>query len=159
MIRTPNAADTPGILALAQATGMFSDDGVVELKGLLDDFCEGRLGKGHTWLVDDDSGPVGVVYYVPERMTEGTWNLLLIAVHPDRQGNGRGSALLSHVEATLASHGERILIVETSGLPDFERTRGFYRQRGYIEEARIRNFYQAGEDKVVFVKALSSPVV
>ena len=23
----------------------------------------------------DDGGPVGVAYYAPERMTEGTWNL------------------------------------------------------------------------------------
>jgi RimJ/RimL family protein N-acetyltransferase len=55
----------------------------------------------------------------------------------------------------LAARGERILLVETSGLPEFERTRAFYAKHGYEEEARIREFYRAGEDKVVFRKALA----
>jgi hypothetical protein len=36
------------------------------------------------WLTDDDRKPVGMAYVAPERMTEGTWNMYLIAVHPDR---------------------------------------------------------------------------
>ena len=31
----------------------------------------------------EDRRPLGVVYVVPERMTNGTWNLYLIAVHPE----------------------------------------------------------------------------
>jgi ribosomal protein S18 acetylase RimI-like enzyme len=50
--------------------------------------------------------------------------------------------------------GGRVLLVETSGTPDFERTRAFYRKCGYEEEARIRDFYQAGADKIVYRKAL-----
>jgi ribosomal protein S18 acetylase RimI-like enzyme len=57
----------------------------------------------------------------------------------------------------LAARGVRLLLVETSGLPAFEGTRGFYRARGYAEEARIRDFYQAGEDKIVFRKLLALP--
>lgn len=113
-------------------------------------------GKGgdESWLVADDGELVGVAYYAPERMTEGTWNLLLIAVRPDRQGKGVGSALQRHVEHELAAQGERLLLVETSGLPAFGRTRRFYESLGYIEEARIRDFYEAGNDKVVFWKHL-----
>ena len=33
-------------------------------------------------------------------------------------------------------------------------SRQFYCKNGYDEEARIREFYQAGEDKVVFRKVL-----
>jgi hypothetical protein len=51
--------------------------------------------------------------------------------------------------------GGRMLIVETSGSPDFERTRKFYIQCGYEEEARIRDFYATDDDKVVFRKVLS----
>jgi ribosomal protein S18 acetylase RimI-like enzyme len=47
-----------------------------------------------------------------------------------------------------------VLLVHTSGLPAFARTRAFYRRAGYAEEARIRAFYAAGEDEVVFWKAL-----
>lgn len=89
-------------------------------------------------------------------MTEGTWNLLLIAVHPAWQGTGIGTRLTTAVEMRLAAAGARLLLVETSGLPEFAATRGFYRRRGYAEEARIRDFYRAGEDKLVFRKALGA---
>ena len=102
-----------------------------------------------------DGGPVGVAYYAPERLTEGTWNLYMLAVHPDRQRQGRGAALVRHVERELVARGARLLLIETSGAGTFERTRAFYRALGYDEEARIREFYKAGEDKVVFRKALS----
>lgn len=62
--------------------------------------------------------------------------------------------MLHYVEQQLVDRGERVLLVETSGLERFERTRAFYRQRGYEEEARIREFYQAGEDKIIFRKSL-----
>jgi ribosomal protein S18 acetylase RimI-like enzyme len=150
MIRPLTPADLPAIKQVIEATGLFPPD-------LLDDmaapFLRGDAEAGF-WLTDDDGGPVGLAYCVPERMTSGTWNLLLIAVHPDRQRQGRGAALMREVEARLAAAGERILLVETSGLPGFAGTRSFYARLGYGEEARIRDFYQAGEDKVVFRKAL-----
>jgi ribosomal protein S18 acetylase RimI-like enzyme len=111
------------------------------------------------WLTYDDGKPVAVAYCAPEPMTEGTWNLLLIAVHPDRQGKGYGGAIMRYVEQALAENGERVLLVETSGLPSFEKTRAFYRKLGYDEEARIRDFYKAGEDKIVFWKAVALPRV
>lgn len=150
--RPVTRGDVSDLKLLIDATGLFPSD-------MLDDmlapyFMQGPDGT-QSWLVDDDGGLAGVAYYAPERMTEGTWNLYLIAVHPMRQGKGRGSALLRKVEARLAARGERVLLVETSGLPEFEQTRAFYRNNGYDEEARIRDFYRAGEDKVVFRKALA----
>ena len=64
--------------------------------------------------------------------------------------------MLNHVEHALALQGARVLLVETSGLPTFERTREFYRKNGYDLEARIRDFYKAGDDKIVFRKALNA---
>jgi ribosomal protein S18 acetylase RimI-like enzyme len=151
-IRPVTPDDVPALKAVIDANGLFPSD-------MLDDMLAGYLNGGASddcWLTVDVGGPVAVAYYVPERMTQGTWNLLLIAVHPDRQGEGRGAALLRHVEQTLAARGQRVLLVETSGLPEFERTRAFYRNLGYGEEARIRDFYQAGEDKIVFRKALGT---
>lgn len=75
-------------------------------------------------------------------------------MQPDCQGQGRGAALIRYVEQTLTARGARLLLVETSGLPSFELTRAFYCKCGYDEEARIRDFYEAGDDKIVFRKAL-----
>lgn len=106
------------------------------------------------WLTGDGDEPTFVAFCVPEQMTEGTWNLYLIAVYADLQSKGYGRQIMAYLENQLANQGARILLVETSGSPEFERTRSFYHQCDYTEEARIRDFYKAGEDKVVFWKSL-----
>lgn len=106
------------------------------------------------WLVHDDSKPTALIYYAPERMTEGTYNALLLAVSPERQGQGVGADLMAAAEQALKRQGGRILLVETSSLPEFEGARHFYEKIGYKQEAKIREFYAAGEDKIVFRKAL-----
>jgi energy-coupling factor transporter ATP-binding protein EcfA2 len=48
-----------------------------------------------------------------------------------------------------------LLLADTSGTAAFSRTRAFYREIGYLEEARIRDFWADGDDKVVFSKRLT----
>lgn len=154
-IRPVVSADVPALKSVIDGTGLFPP-------AMLDDMLAGYLrgnGSEEIWLAVDANGsggePIAVAYVAPERMTSGTWNLYLIAVHRDHQGQGVGASLVRHIEQALATQGERVLLVETSGLPDFERTRAFYRTNGYDEAARIREFYAEGEDKVVFWKALT----
>jgi ribosomal protein S18 acetylase RimI-like enzyme len=154
MIRFSTLDDTTALIALAAASGLFEPSQTEDLAQMLDRHFSNENQTQDIWLTDDDNQPVGMAYIAPERMTEGTWNLYLIAVHPSRQKQGRGKALLSYVEQMLLERGERILLVETAGTDDFEYVRAFYRQNGYEEEARIREFYAAGIDKIVFRKAL-----
>ncbi len=160
MIRPATSDDITALIAIADASGLFQPDQLEEVGAMLADYFGGNSSgdrdSEHFWITDDagNAGPVGVAYCAPEPMTEGTWNLQMIAVHPDHQGQGRGTTILRYVEQTLTQRGGRILLVETSGADSFERVRAFYRKAGYDEEARIREFYKAGEDKIVYRKAL-----
>jgi len=108
------------------------------------------------WLTCEAKGKaVGFCYAVPEELAEGTWNMLAIAILPAEQGNGFGGAITQHLEVELKKRGQRILIADTSGTDEFAQTREFYRKNGYSEEARIRDFWAAGDDKIVFWKSLS----
>ncbi len=140
----------PAVKAVIDACGLFPAE---LLDGMTERYFSGEA-KMDLWLTYDDGTPMAVAYCAPERMTLGTWNLLLIAVHPDTQGKGYGAAIIRYIERTLAANGQRVLLVETSGLPSFEGTRLFYKKLGFDLEAVIREFYQAGEDKIVFRKAL-----
>ena len=111
-------------------------------------------GDGSMWLTLCEPDPIGVVYCVPERLTEGTWNILLLAVHADLQNSGRGARLVAHLEESLQAKRARLLIVETSGLEEFEPTRRFYRKLDYIEVGCIPDFYSPGDDRVTFIKVL-----
>ena len=155
MIRPIAPDDKTALIALVEAMGLFQSHETELLSQMLSDYFASPTDSKEFWLTDDDNGLVGVAYVAPERMTEGTWNLYLIAVHPDRQRQGRGAALLAQVEQILMERGERLLLVETSATESFEYVRSFYSKSGYDEEARIRDFYTAGVDKIVFRKALS----
>ncbi len=87
-------------------------------------------------------------------MTDRTFNLLAIAVLPERQSHGAGKLLIRALEQQLSERDGRVLLVETSGLDEYKATRGFYDRQGFTREARIRDFYSEGNDKIVFWKRL-----
>ncbi len=143
--------DVPALQRLVDETGLFPS-------GLLPDMVAGFLGDDpqDIWLTCHlDGTPVGFCYAVPEQMTAGTWNMLALAVLPVHQGQGLGARLVARLETLLEARGQRILIVDTSGTGEFALTRRFYAKNGYDEEARIRDFWADGDDKVTFRKALS----
>lgn len=142
--------DLARVAYLVDANDMFPSELLDAMTApFLDD--ESRMDR---WLVFDREEVEGVAYCAPEPLTDGTWNLLLIAVDPVAHGKGIGTKLMHFVEAELTRDRVRVLLVETSGLPEFARTRGLYEGLGYEREARIRDYYAAGDDKVVFRKAL-----
>ncbi|WP_299484129.1 GNAT family N-acetyltransferase [uncultured Roseibium sp.] len=142
--------DIPDLQIVLDQTGLFPSE-------MLPDMLAPALadeGKG-IWLTSHFNGAaVGFCYTVPEEMADGTWNMLALAVRPDLQGRKLGTGLVKAVEERLRKKRQRILIVETSGTDEFALTRAFYARNGYAEEARIRDFWAAGDDKVTFRKAL-----
>ncbi|MDQ2812868.1 MAG: GNAT family N-acetyltransferase [Actinomycetota bacterium] len=156
-IRAAQAQDRAAIIDVVRASGLFSPDApeaLAEVRTALDGFLTG-VAAADRWLTTDTGTSIAATaYYAPERMTDGTWNLYLLAVHPDYQGQGRGAALVRHVEQDLRAAGARVLLIETSGVPGFAGQRAFYAALGYHEEARIRDFYESGDDKVIYWKAL-----
>ena len=141
--------------SLAESIGLFQPQELKEFGSMISEHLEGE-DTDHCWLVDDEQAILGAAYYAPEPFSERVWNLYFMGVNPSHQGQGRGSNLLKAVEQRLTEQGERLLLIETSGVGSFEATRAFYRKNGYDEEARIRDFYQPGDDKVIFRKVLNA---
>jgi ribosomal protein S18 acetylase RimI-like enzyme len=143
--------DLPALKEVLDETELFPSE-------LLPEMIRGFLvGEESTdlWLTCEvDGDAVGFCYAVPEKLTDGTWNMLAIAVKPSLQGQGHGGALVAQLELTLRQRGQRIVIVDTSGADAFSKTREFYRIQGYTQEARIRDFWAPGDDKIVFWKSL-----
>ena len=71
-IRPVTPDDLPVLKKIIDGTELFPSD-------LLDDMAAGYFAndeEGGYWLTYDDGEPVAVAYYVPEQMTEGTWNVI-----------------------------------------------------------------------------------
>ncbi|MCY6382099.1 GNAT family N-acetyltransferase [Hoeflea prorocentri] len=149
-IKPTTEDDIPALLIVLDQTGLFPSD---MLPDMLAPSLQGDTGA--FWLTCHlDGAAVGLCYTAPEELTDGAWNMLALAVRPDLQGKKLGAALVAAAEQHLREKNQRILIVDTSSTEDFARTRTFYARNGYEEEARIRDFWSEGDDKVIFRKAL-----
>ncbi len=155
MIRETTQSDIPAIITLTRQLG-FGPDDVEVIQRTLSNYLNGE--GNDLWFTAFVDEPLGVVYCTPEVMTNGTWNVLMLIVSPEAHGRGHGRALMNRVEKTLAGKGAHLVIVETSSVDEFAGARAFYPRCGYEAEARIRNFYEHGDDKIIFTKALNGSI-
>jgi GNAT superfamily N-acetyltransferase len=150
-VRPTESHDIAALQLVLEGTELFPS---VMLPDMINGFLSGQA-PDEIWLTCEWNGTsIGFCYAVQEELTEGTYNMLAIAVLPSVQSKGAGSAIISALEEMLRDQGHRILIADTSGADEFAKTRAFYEMKGYTQEARIRDFWSAGNDKIVYWKAL-----
>ena len=99
---------------------------------------------------------IGYACYGPTPATDGTWDLYWLAVDPATQGLGVGRALVRAVEEALGARGARMLVAETSGRADYAATRAFYLATGYVEAARVQDFYAPADDRIMLHRRLTT---
>ena len=102
-----------------------------------------------------DGRLAGWICWGPTPCTLGTYDLYWMAVDPALHGTGIGTALIVEMECRLTGQA-RLIVVETTGRPDYAATRRFYHARGYRAVATVPDFYAPGDDQVVFVKEVRS---
>ena len=149
IVRTTREHREP-LLAIIEASGQFDTDGLAHVRSTLEAYFENP--EEAIWLSALDQEPVGVAYCAPEPVTSGTWNLLMLWMKDGFEGQGFGKALVDEVERELKSRHARLLIVETSHLPEFEKARVFYERYGFKREAEVANFFAEGDNKVIYTK-------
>lgn len=153
-IRDVTDTDINALKHILDSTGLFPSEALEPMISpfLKDDTCT-DIWFAYTVV----NVPIGFGYCVHEKLTDGTYNLLAIAVDESIQGKGIGAEMMSYLEARLRNDGKRILIVETSGDETYARTRRFYEKLGYKNAATIKDFWKEGEDKVTYYKKLNAP--
>lgn len=145
-IRPSTAADIPGLALVLEDTQLFPVE-------MLPDMLENPDG-GILLTAVQEGEALGLCYAKPELLADGVWNMLALGVRTAAHGKAIGTALVADLESRLRASGVRMMIVETSGMPEFAQARGFYTAKGYTQEAVIRDYWDAGDDKVIFRKLL-----
>ena len=119
-------------------------------------WLDGGEGPG-AWAVEDDEAGGGlgsVVFFEPRLATDRVWALTMIAVAPALQGGGRGARAVRWVEDTLRAQEQRLLVIETSSTPRYDKTRRFYERSGYRQVAVVPDYFEDGDHMVLFHKDL-----
>jgi ribosomal protein S18 acetylase RimI-like enzyme len=140
-------------MAILNNTPEFKPAEVVVAEELLDSYLHDPNGWGYYILVAEAEEKVaGYICYGPTLLTEGTWDIYWIAVAAEKQNQGVGCALMSSAEANIGRAKGRLVLVETSSKPNYEKTRRFYQKLGYEVVSRIPDFYEPGDDKITLQK-------
>lgn len=151
-IRTVTKEDLSGLKEVLDSSGLFPSE-------YLDDMIADYFTNPTTeaiWFTSITHGrPSAIGYCAPEKFTDGTYNLYAIAVRKELQGKGIGQKMMKFIEDLLKANNKRVLIIETSSDDHYKLTRKFYKDLDYRQEAVIRDFWNEGEDKVIFLKKLN----
>ncbi|MBS4039831.1 MAG: GNAT family N-acetyltransferase [Flavobacteriales bacterium] len=150
-IRPVTQADIDGLKTVLDSCGLFPSEYLDEM---ISDYFNNADTQDIWFTCIDNKLPVAIGYCVPEKLTNGTYNLLAIGVSENSQRKGIANEMMNYIERQLKSKDGRILIVETSSDDAQIGARNLYQKIGYSQEAVIRDFWNDGEDKIVFWKKL-----
>ncbi len=155
VIRPMTGEDKPIVMKILRDTPEFSPADVIVAEEVLDSYLQNPSGSGYRVLVAEISSAVaGYICYGPTPLTQGTWDVYWVAVARQQQGRGVGQTLMAFMEEEVRAAEARLVFIETSSVPSYERTRRFYYLQGYGLACQIADFYAPGDDKVIFQKRL-----
>jgi ribosomal protein S18 acetylase RimI-like enzyme len=149
------ASDVVVIPAILDATHFFYQEEIEIALELLNEKINCGDSSTYQFIVAEcDNTVAGYICYGKIPLTQASYDVYWVAVHPDFQGNGIGYTLLLRAEETIKRELGCHLFIETSGRKLYQPTHSFYRKSGYTISAVFTDFYADGDDKLVFYKKL-----
>lgn len=143
-------------MKILRNTPEFKPSELVVAEEVIDSYLHDPRWSGyHTLVAEVDSTIAGYICYGTTPLTEGTWDIYWMAVAPEKQGKGIGSSLMAFAENQIKKARGRLIIIETSAKPQYEKTLRFHRSHGYETVCQLADFYAPGDDKLILQKRLS----
>ena len=156
MIRSLVQKDRERLHSILVSTNVFTSEEIAVAMELIDVVLKDRYQKDYQidCMVDAQDQPIGYICYGPAPMTEGTYDLYWIVVDPQYQSQGIGSTLLDFLEEVVRQRRGRMILIDTSSIPQYDGTQKFYLSKGFHEVARVPDYYHPGNDRITFCKRL-----
>lgn len=152
----PKTEDIKRIEEIVESTGYFHDhEIVVAVELVVERLQEGEQSGYHFIFAELDGVTVGYTCFGPIACTKSSFDLFWIAAHNDFRGKRIGKRLLEETYRTVRQLGGTALYAETSAREQYGPTRHFYDSNRFEMEARLKDFYDKDDDKLIYVKRLS----
>ena len=157
-IREATREDLSALRAIGVDSAMFLGDELAFFLAVAGEAIDASEEGGPTLRVAIGTEPStveGAALFQSEAMAQRVANLLFIGALVASRGKGVGQALLENFEAWAKGGDHRLAIIETASDDQFAPAWSLYERNGYEREARIRDYYAPGIDKIVYRKALT----
>jgi len=154
MIRKLKYEDRNRIEKIITDTNNFSGDEINTAMELIDIYLNVRDQKDYEIFVDEGENGIinGYVCIGQRPLTKSTYDLYWIAVNPSVQSKGIGSGLIKYIEEYIKNKNGKLILLETSGKPSYEKERKFYEKNLYSKITEIKDFYDEGDSLVIYGK-------
>lgn len=141
---------------ITESVGVFNRDEINIAEELaIDNIEKGAAGSEYQFILcENGSDIIGYTCYGYTRGTKDSYDLFWIVVRGGLRDMGIGKKLIAETEKVILEQGGKKLYVETSSKKSYYNSRQFYLKRGYMEEAVFKDFYDDGDDKIVYRKNL-----
>jgi ribosomal protein S18 acetylase RimI-like enzyme len=154
-IRDIQPADRSLIIGVTDETGAFLPDELIVVGEIIDEYFHDPQGSGYYFLIAEHDGDfAGYLCYGPTPLTHGAWDMYWCAVSPGLHGQGIAGSLFTMAAGHIKSLGGRLILIETSSNPNYKAARSLYITLGYKHVSTIPDFYNHGDNKETFWKAL-----
>ena len=133
----------PVFASIEQALGseiyglLFPDGWLASQRQAVEAVCASQ--EKRVWVAEVEGTPVGFVA-VELHPESSMGEIHMLAVDPDHQGNGIGTALTEFALARIKDAGMKVAMVETGGDPGHAAARRTYEKAGYLHLPIARYF-------------------
>jgi len=155
-IRSIEAKDREAVRNLIDGTAVFKPHEVDVAMELVDiSLTRPDQDDYHPFVLEEDDGTVAAyACFGRNPMTKATFDLYWLATRADRMGKGYGRKIVSFVEEEVKKHGGKLLVIETSSKESYGSTREFYIKIGCTLAAQLPDYYDEGDDKLIYLKRI-----
>jgi len=154
-VRRIEARDREAILQLLEGTGAFQLHELAVAMELVDVALTKPVQQDyHPYVMEDERGVAAYACFGRNPMTRFAYDLYWLATRSDKMKQGYGRAMVQFVEQEIRRQGGRLLVIETSSKENYGGSRTFYERIGCQLVARLPDFYDEGDDRIIYYKRL-----
>lgn len=116
---------------------------------------KGPEQNGYNFILCElNSKVIGYSCYGSIPCTKDRFDLFWIVVSQEFRGKNIGKQLIFETEKKVTEQGGKRIYIETSSREPYYGARQFYERCNYKIDAIQKDYYDDGDDKVIYVKAL-----
>lgn len=148
----PKKEDIQNVKTIVESTGFFHDHEVdVAVELIEEKLRDGEKSHYQFLFAEIDGETVGYACYGLIACTKSSFDLYWLATNNHHRGKGIGKKILAEMYKLIKVQGGTAVYAETSEKEQYAPTRHFYENNSFIKEAVLKDFYDIGDSKAVYV--------